>query len=413
MYDGKITLDELDLDESSVESFNHVLDHIIKDDPDNDPTFTSNPYTDNMYTFTNPDNASTDKTSTFTNPENTNADNTYTFTNPEETNTGNAASILNLENTQADNTIITNPENARPDNSIITNPENTRPDNTIITNPENTHPDNTIISYPENVSADNTSVFTNPEYTHADNDAFTNPKNQDTSATMNQSHSNLFSTFTNPDFTSTFTDQDYFTNNTNNPHGIYITNNSENTSSENNPMRISIHPDDNQHFSKSHWLDVAKQVKEYKAGVNWNKQEIERNTNAYCNNKRYTKDNLRLETRLFNTIQEHGGDKLKPLCDIVQDDGGIYEKRHFYNVLSGDKTDVKKILLGECLKLCACKWKNKKNGSILDSSTFTNPENTNADNTYTFTNPEETNTGNAASILNLENTQADNTIITS
>ena len=79
--------------------------------------------------------------------------------------------------------------------------------------------------------------------------------------------------------------------------------------------------------------------------------------------------------RFFDTIEEFGGNQLKKLLKKVPSNYscGTKEDYAFYNILGGEKNDIKKYILNQCLVLCCMKWvilKGAKKGKPYQPSTF-------------------------------------------
>ena len=74
---------------------------------------------------------------------------------------------------------------------------------------------------------------------------------------------------------------------------------------------------------------------------------------------------------VFFTLDECGTDSLKFL--LGRHDDGLKCERLFYNKLRGESSQVKQVILNECLTYCAIKWtcrSGRRKGEILESSSF-------------------------------------------
>ena len=74
---------------------------------------------------------------------------------------------------------------------------------------------------------------------------------------------------------------------------------------------------------------------------------------------------------VFFTLDECGTDSLKFL--LGRHDDGLKCERLFYNKLRGESSQVKQVILNECLTYCAIKWtccSGRRKGKILESSSF-------------------------------------------
>ena len=80
--------------------------------------------------------------------------------------------------------------------------------------------------------------------------------------------------------------------------------------------------------------------------------------------------------RWFTTIKDHGGDILSSLLVVVASDstGGRTNDYAFFNILGGEKTYEKTIILNKCCILCGMKWlclTGKNKGTPLAPISFT------------------------------------------
>ena len=143
----------------------------------------------------------------------------------------------------------------------------------------------------------------------------------------------------------------------------YFVDNKPNT---NNHSNITYNPYHTPAKDDDYWDEFAFDLQNGTAGVSWSEKEIQEHYSSKCNDNKYTNTMNGLENRMFDTIDMHGGDRLKRLCEFTAD--GLYNRRG-YIVLRGPNHD-KKVILNVVMSLIVSCWKNKRTGETLDSNTM-------------------------------------------
>ena len=125
-------------------------------------------------------------------------------------------------------------------------------------------------------------------------------------------------------------------------------------------------------LSTSHWAGIAKKIFDRSIQDKYSSNESSMISSSTCNKKRYHRGKIAIENRFFDVIHQYGNEELHSLLEDIVDpeEGQVHGRKRFYVVVRGRKMDYKKILINQCLILCAVKWRNKKDGEYLESSTF-------------------------------------------